>query len=117
MSEPRRDHEAAGEFALGRGPRPKAVFHRRYDLATICGDIPYRTIDPDKEPFVPLGMPGKKMTGRRSESHPKGMAYAELLAGLKRYPVLVDAKSQIALDAADHQQRRNEAQTRARPGC
>jgi phenylalanyl-tRNA synthetase beta chain len=67
-----------------------------YDLATVSGDISYRTMDPDKEPFVPLGMPGKKMTGRQIlESHPKGMAYAELLAGLKRYPVLVDSKGQV----------------------
>src|SRR5688572_15472207 len=49
-----------------------------YDLATISGDITYRTIDPDKEPFVPLGMPGRKMSGRLIlESHPKGIAYAE----------------------------------------
>ena len=67
-----------------------------YDMATISGNITYRTIDPDKEPFVPLGMPGKKMSGRQIlESHPKGMAYAELLQPLKRYPVLVDAKKQV----------------------
>jgi phenylalanyl-tRNA synthetase beta chain len=67
-----------------------------YDLSTITGDITYRTMDPDKDPFVPLGMPGKKMSGRQIlESHPKGMAYAELLADLKRYPVLVDSKGQV----------------------
>jgi phenylalanyl-tRNA synthetase beta chain len=67
-----------------------------YDMATISGDIDYRTIDPDKEPFVPLGMPGTKMTGRQIlETHPKGMAYADLLKGLKRYPVLVDSKKQV----------------------
>jgi phenylalanyl-tRNA synthetase beta chain len=67
-----------------------------YDLATISGDITYRTIDPDKEPFVPLGMPGTKMSGRQIlETHPKGIAYAELLASHKRYPVLVDAKGQV----------------------
>jgi phenylalanyl-tRNA synthetase beta chain len=67
-----------------------------YDLATITGDIAYRTMDPDKEPFVPLGMPGKKMSGRQIlESHPKGMTYAELLLPLKRYPVLVDSKGQV----------------------
>ena len=45
---------------------------------------------------MPLGMPGKNMTGRQIlESHPKGMAYAELLADLKRYPVLVDSKGQV----------------------
>jgi phenylalanyl-tRNA synthetase beta chain len=67
-----------------------------YDMATITGPIAYRTIDPDKEPFVPLGMPGKKMSGRQIlESHPKGVAYAELLTPLKRYPVLVDSKGQV----------------------
>ena len=67
-----------------------------YDLSTITGPIVYRTMDPDKDSFVPLGMPGKKMTGRQIlESHPKGMAYAELLATIKRYPVLVDKKGQV----------------------
>ena len=67
-----------------------------YDLATIKPPITYRTIDPDKEPFVPLGMPGKKMSGRQIlESHPKGTAYAELLAGHKRYPLLIDSKGQV----------------------
>jgi phenylalanyl-tRNA synthetase beta chain len=67
-----------------------------YDMAAISGDIIYRTIDPDKAPFVPLGMPGKKMTGRQIlESHPKGIAYAELLANHQRYPVLEDAKKQV----------------------
>jgi phenylalanyl-tRNA synthetase beta chain len=67
-----------------------------YDMSAIDGDITYRTIDPDKEPFTPLGMPGRKMTGRQIlESHPKGVAYAELLAGHKRYPVLVDSKNQV----------------------
>ena len=67
-----------------------------YDLATTSGDIAYTTMDPDAEPFVPLGMPGREMSGRQIlEEHPKGMAYAELLAGLKRYPVLRDAKGQV----------------------
>ncbi len=67
-----------------------------YDLGTISGNITYRTIDPDKDPFVPLGMPGRKMSGRQIlESHPKGMAYAELLANHKRYPALVDGKGQV----------------------
>jgi phenylalanyl-tRNA synthetase beta chain len=67
-----------------------------YDLSTITPPISYRTIDPDKEPFIPLGMPGKKMSGRQMlQSHPKGMAYAELLAEHKRYPALIDSKGQV----------------------
>src|SRR3954467_679486 len=67
-----------------------------YDMSAINGDIAYRTIDPDKDPFIPLGLPGKKMSGRQIlESHPKGVAYAELLVNYKRYPVLEDAKNQV----------------------
>jgi phenylalanyl-tRNA synthetase beta chain len=67
-----------------------------YDLSTIVGPIVYRTADPDKESFVPLGMPGKKMSGRQIlESHPKGMAYADLLDGHTRYPLLIDNKGQV----------------------
>ncbi|MEX2316710.1 MAG: phenylalanine--tRNA ligase subunit beta [Pirellulales bacterium] len=67
-----------------------------YDLAAIQSPISYCTMDPDKEPFVPLGLPGKKMTGRQIlESHAKGVAYAALLAEHKRYPLLIDAKQQV----------------------
>jgi phenylalanyl-tRNA synthetase beta chain len=67
-----------------------------YDLATISGPITYGTLDPDKDAFVPLGMPGKKMTGREILSdHPKGIGYAHLLAELKRYPVLIDSTGQV----------------------
>lgn len=67
-----------------------------YDLATITPPIDYRTIDPDKDAFVPLGLPGKLMTGRQVlQSHPKGIAYADLLASHKRYPALIDSKGQV----------------------
>jgi phenylalanyl-tRNA synthetase beta chain len=67
-----------------------------YDLSTITPPITYGTMDPDKDPFVPLGMPGTKMSGRQIlQSHPKGVAYAELLADHKRYPVLIDSRSQV----------------------
>ena len=67
-----------------------------YDLDTIQGDIHYCTIDPDNEPFIPLGMPGKEMTGRQIlRDHPKGAAYAHLLENHIRYPVLLDNAGQV----------------------
>ena len=67
-----------------------------YDMATISGEIAYRTLPPDDEPFVPLGLPGQSMTGRQIlESHPKGMAYAHLLEEHQRYPVLIDEVGQV----------------------
>jgi phenylalanyl-tRNA synthetase beta chain len=66
-----------------------------YDLSTITSPISYCTINPDRDAFVPLGM-RKKVTGRQVlESHPKGVAYAELLAGHMRYPALIDSKGQV----------------------
>ena len=67
-----------------------------YDLATVKGPIHYTTIDPDKDPFQPLGMPGKLMSGRQIlEEHPKGVAYSRLLADHARYPVLRDSEGQV----------------------
>ena len=67
-----------------------------YDLETISGPISYTTIDPDKDSFEPLGRPGEPMSGREIlENHPKGIAYAKLLADHSRYPVLKDADGQV----------------------
>lgn len=67
-----------------------------YDLDTLSDSIHYRTIAADGESFAPLGMPGVKMTGREIlEKHPKGTAYARLLAGDNRYPVLMDENGLI----------------------
>lgn len=67
-----------------------------YDLDSISFPVRYTTVDPDNFSFVPLGMPDKIMTPRQIlESHPKGVAYAHLLASLRRYPLLVDAKDQV----------------------
>ena len=62
-----------------------------HDLDTITGAITYTTLDPDKDRFEPLGMPGVCLSGRQILSeHPKGIAYQHLLANHTRYPVLVD---------------------------
>ena len=67
-----------------------------YDLDTLEGDIHYRSLHPDDEPFIPLGMPDTEMTGRQIlTEHPKGKAYAHLIEHLERYPVLLDHKGQV----------------------
>ncbi len=67
-----------------------------YDMATLEGDITFRTLHPDDEPFEPLGMPGQTMSGRQIlEEHPKGVAYAGILADHARYPVLIDAAGTV----------------------
>lgn len=67
-----------------------------YDLDTVRGPITYTTMDPDREPFEPLGKAGERMSGREIlEKHPKGIGYARLLADHRRYPVLKDAQGQV----------------------
>lgn len=67
-----------------------------YDLDAVAGPITYRTLHPDDEPFEPLGMPGVQMSGRKIlAEHPKGVAYARLLADHDRYPVLIDAEGRV----------------------
>lgn len=67
-----------------------------YDLDTITGPIRYSTIDPVQESFEPLGRAGSPMTGQQIlEEHPKGIAYAKLLAHHQRFPALIDARDTI----------------------
>ena len=81
-------------WAVGRDRKLASI--GVYDLDKVKLPIRYRTIDPDAEPFEPLGMPGVTMTGRQIlEEHPKGVAYAHLLAGHRRYPLLEDADGQV----------------------
>lgn len=66
-----------------------------YDLSTIQGDIHYTTLDPERDSFVPLGA-DRPMTGKEIlTKHPKGTAYAHLLEGFDRYPVLRDSLGQV----------------------
>ncbi|WP_437204203.1 phenylalanine--tRNA ligase subunit beta [Planctomicrobium sp. SH664] len=67
-----------------------------YDLDTITSPVSYTTLDPVVDSFEPLGRPGERMTGQEIlEKHPKGIAYARLLADHRRYPVLKDAQGQV----------------------
>ena len=68
-----------------------------YDLGGLQPNVSYRPVDPDDFRFVPLQTrDGKAVTPRQIlEEHPKGTAYAHLLARLKRYPILVDEAGQV----------------------
>ncbi|MBN2054306.1 phenylalanine--tRNA ligase subunit beta [bacterium] len=67
-----------------------------YDLDAVTPPLRYCAEDPDTFSFIPLGLPGQLMTLRRIlEEHPKGIGYAYLLAGHKRFPVLKDANGRV----------------------
>lgn len=81
-------------WALGRDRKHASI--GVYDLDSLGSTtIDYRAVEPDGVSFVPLGYnesdPTAALTPARVlEEHTKGQAYARLLGGYKRYPLLID---------------------------
>lgn len=81
-------------WAIGRDRKLASI--GVYDATAIAGPILYRAALPDEVSFAPLGYPDRPMTlGEILREHPKGKAYAWLLASHTRYPVLMDADGQV----------------------
>ncbi len=86
-------------WALGRDRKHASI--GVYDLDTLTGPrITYRAVDPDELRFVPLGydpaQPGNALTPREIlQKHPKGVAYARLLSGFQKYPLLADQQGLV----------------------
>ncbi|MEN8149466.1 MAG: phenylalanine--tRNA ligase subunit beta [Planctomycetota bacterium] len=80
-------------WAVGRDRKRASI--GVYDMSTHGEAIHWTTKSPDFA-FTPLGMPGEKMSlADVLENHPKGKAYAHLLEGFDRYPVLIDDDGQV----------------------
>lgn len=82
-------------WALGRDRKHASI--GVYDLDTIDTSMPlrYRAVGPEELRFVPLGYdpasPDAALTPRQIlAEHPKGVGFARLLEGWKRYPLLQD---------------------------
>ncbi len=86
-------------WALGRDRKLASI--GVYDLATVAGPaLAYRAVDLDALRFVPLGFdpaqPHAALTPREIlQKHPKGTAYAWLLEGNTKAPLLADAKGGV----------------------
>jgi phenylalanyl-tRNA synthetase beta chain len=86
-------------WAMGRDRKHASI--GVYDLDTVQGPgFTYRAAAPDELRFVPLGLdparPEDALTPQQIlEQHPKGKAYAKLLASSARYPLLSDAAGQV----------------------
>lgn len=81
-------------WALGRDRKRASI--GVYDLDRLSGaTYEYRSVGPEELEFTPLGI-RERMTPRQVlEKHPKGQAYARLLAAFERYPLLVDGGGQV----------------------
>lgn len=85
-------------WALGRNRKHASI--GVYDLDSLGGEtvLVYTAEDPDTYRFVPLGADiGSEPVplARILEEHPKGRAFAHLLAGWKRYPILRTAGGRV----------------------
>ncbi len=87
-------------WALGRDRKHASIGVYDLDTLSVDGPLRYMAVEPEGVEFVPLGYDpdaaGSAMTPRRIlEEHPKGVAFARLLKGWERYPLLVDAKGRV----------------------
>ncbi|AGI47906.1 phenylalanyl-tRNA synthetase, beta subunit [Thermoplasmatales archaeon BRNA1] len=66
-----------------------------HDLDKVTPPFTFKTVDPDGISFVPLAKT-EPMTPREIlEKHEKGRAYAHLLEGKEKYPIIVDAEGKV----------------------
>jgi phenylalanyl-tRNA synthetase beta chain len=80
-------------WALGRNRKHASIGVYDLDALGEGTELEYTTEDPERYAFVPLGAtrpaPEGEMSLRRIlEEHPKGRAFAHLLEGFDRYPIL-----------------------------
>jgi phenylalanyl-tRNA synthetase beta chain len=66
-----------------------------YDLAHVTEDVVYCARRPDMIRFAPLGWDEAADASLILSRHPKGVAFAHLLEGLDRYPLLLDSDEQV----------------------
>jgi len=77
------------------GQRRRSLAIGIYQAQAIRFPVSYRAVPPRSVRFVPLGMEAELDLAEILEQHPKGIAYASILAGAKRYPLLIDAANQV----------------------
>ncbi|MCD6498935.1 MAG: phenylalanine--tRNA ligase subunit beta [Deltaproteobacteria bacterium] len=85
-------------WALGRDRKHASI--GVYDLDTVTGPFEYTSVEPDALTFVPLGCNPEETDSAMTpaqilEKHPKGVAFAKLLDGFRRYPILRDSTGRI----------------------
>lgn len=80
-------------WAMGRDRKRASI--GVYDLSTFdpALGLTYRLVGPEELKFVPLGKKTEATPKQVLEEHPKGIAYAHLLEGKAKYPLLAAQKS------------------------
>jgi phenylalanyl-tRNA synthetase beta chain len=80
-------------WALGRDRKRASI--GVYDLEGLASSLVYRPVAPEELTFTPLGWHTPKTPKEILEQHVKGVAFAHLLDGFSRYPLLADERGQV----------------------
>ncbi|MCD6108424.1 MAG: phenylalanine--tRNA ligase subunit beta, partial [Thermoplasmata archaeon] len=80
-------------FGLGRERKKVAI--GVHDFDQIEPPFIYKAVEPKSIKFVPLAKTEEMNLGEILEKHEKGVAYAHLLKGFDRYPIILDKNNNV----------------------
>jgi len=82
-------------LAENYGRKRKIASIGLYDFDKVKWPIRYIAADPEAYKFVPLGMHESLTLRQILKKHEKGIKYAYILEGFKKYPLLIDSSKNI----------------------
>ena len=83
------------KFCDSYGRKRKKVAIGVYNYNKIKFPITYKATEPESIKFIPLEYKREMTQQEILEEHPTGKAYAHLLEGFDKYPILVDADNSV----------------------
>jgi len=78
---------------IGRNRRKVAI--GIHDLRAVKPPFTYKAVRPDEISFIPLQGTERMTPAEILQRHEKGMAYAFVLEGKERYPMIVDSEGEV----------------------
>jgi phenylalanyl-tRNA synthetase beta chain len=80
---------------LGIGRDRKKVAIGVHDFEPVKPPFTYKAVDPDSVEFVPLNKSNSMTLSEILKYHEKGIAYAHILEGFDKHPLIVDANNNV----------------------
>ena len=80
-------------FSIGKERKKMAI--GVHDFDKVVPPFTYKGVNPNEIKFVPLASNEEMNLNEILEKHEKGKAYAHLLKGKKRYPIIVDKNESV----------------------
>ncbi|MCR5435774.1 MAG: phenylalanine--tRNA ligase subunit beta [Treponema sp.] len=83
------------KLAWNFGRKRKSISMGIYRIDQIKFPVSYHAVDPDKTSFVPLQCDSPMTCRQILTDHPKGKDFGWILADMKKFPLLSDAKNEV----------------------